>query len=76
MEVYILFGIIVFSLSYNFEPSKAVDYSKTYYSKYDRELSLDSFSIRDGRGSDFVTDCLIAGGFDKSNWMTDNKGSI
>ena len=76
MKFCILIFVIVFSLSYNYDANKAVDYANKYCSNYSKEIDFDSFTFGDGSGSDFVTDCLIAGGFDTSQCLTDDNGSI
>ena len=84
MKITILIFLLVFSLSYNYDADKAVEYANEYCSS--TEIDLSSLRGRgrrpilddgyDGSGSDFVTKCLIAGGFDTNNCVTDDNGSI
>ena len=70
MKTIILFLIIGLSLSY--DPDKAVSYARQYCKKYNTDYKEYDFD-----GTNFVSQCLIAGGQDFEKCVgVDNKGSI
>ena len=71
---FLFFGL---SLSLSYDPKKAVEFAKGHCSLKDKEFFDEDIPYEDAfTGTNFVTQCLIAGGFDISNCKTDGKGSI
>ena len=81
MKISILIFLLLLSLSYTYDVNKAVEYANQYCSGdlnsgSGRSRGRQNFPTFDNSGADFVTKCLIAGGFDTSNCLTDENGSI
>ena len=70
MKMAIFFLLLGFSFSFNYDANEALKFDSQNCQTYDEDI------MANGSGANYVTQCLIAGGFEISNCLTDENGNI
>ena len=71
MKIAIFFLLLGFSFSFNYDANEALKFDNQNCETYDEDIEMSN-----GSGANYVTQCLIAGGFEISNCLTDENGNI